>query len=193
MDPLSTASAFATIVGLICNFKSERSLSDKTEYHDFVNWLEEKRHENIIDLVKANNQLSNGIQSFLREDNKLIMSKLNALGDIMSTLSARIEGLSEIAAAVNPGHEISDQCLRILRQLNESESSRFIEIKIRGQSLFQIMDGKGGNIDYEEPRFIEDDLLTLQELGMLRLDYGSKGSRIFYITRRAVEFLKYTK
>ena len=155
--------------------------------------MEEKRHDKVVDLIKANNHLISGIQSFLREDNNVIMNKLNALGDIMSKLSSHIEGLSEIAIAVNPGHALSEQCLKILRQLDDSESSRFIELKLQGHSLFQIMEGKGGNIVYEEQRFIEDDLLTLLELGMLRLDHGSKGSRIFYITRSAVEYLKCIK
>lgn len=190
MDPLSAAGTFASIVGLICNFKSERNSYTSNEYQEFIGWLEEKRHGEIIEIIKANSDLCSGINKFLQEDNKIIKDNLNALGDIMLKLSSRIEGLSGIALAINTRNQISEQSLKILRQFEDSASSFFIEIKLHGRSVFQF--DKGGQIEYEEPRFVEDDILTLLDLGMLRLDYNSKGGRVFYITRNAVEYLKYT-
>ena len=46
--------------------------------------------------------------------------------------------------------------------------------------------GASGNLDVTDPRFIEDDLNTLVELGILRLKHGSKGTKQFVITRQAV-------
>jgi len=58
-----------------------------------------------------------------------------------------------------------------------------------GSNDFIIIGGKGGHIIYDEPQFIEDDLRCLVEIDLLRLDYGSKGSRIFYITRAALRLV----
>lgn len=48
MEPLITAGAFATIIGLICNFKNERRSVSENEYDDFVGWLNEKQHNKQI-------------------------------------------------------------------------------------------------------------------------------------------------
>jgi len=56
MDPLTISMTFATIVGLICNFKSERVSSSKDEYNDFIGWLETKNHNQQIEYrVKGSN------------------------------------------------------------------------------------------------------------------------------------------
>lgn len=48
MDPLSLAGSFATLVGLLANFKAERS---GAELSDFMSWLRESHHEEIDSLV----------------------------------------------------------------------------------------------------------------------------------------------
>ena len=53
-----------------------------------------------------------------------------------------------------------------------------------------LIKGSQKKITYQEPKFMEDDLNTLVELGFLRLDFGSKGSRLFYVTRQALRFMK---
>ena len=53
------------------------------------------------------------------------------------------------------------------------------------------MDGGDGNLQYDEPRLIEDDFDTLVNSNMLRLEYTPKGSRKFLITRAAVTFINH--
>ena len=55
--------------------------------------------------------------------------------------------------------------------------------------MFLIIGGKGGQIEYSEPQFIEDDLNTLLRLGLLNQDYNSKGDPLYIVTRAAVKFL----
>lgn len=47
------------------------------------------------------------------------------------------------------------------------------------------MDGSQEQISFSEPQFIEDDLRSLVDPGLLRLDYNSSGSRLFLFTRMA--------
>ena len=50
-------------------------------------------------------------------------------------------------------------------------------------TTYQTTDGQTKVLTINVPRFIEDDLNTLSELGLLRVDYGSRGDRFFIITR----------
>ena len=52
-----------------------------------------------------------------------------------------------------------------------------------------IIGGKGGEIEYFEPQFIEDDLNVLVSLGLLDLDYNNNGSTLYVVTRYAVKYL----
>ena len=50
-----------------------------------------------------------------------------------------------------------------------------------------LVPSNGEPITYEDERFLHDDLSTLAEYGLLRLDYNSQGSEIFYFTRAAAK------
>jgi hypothetical protein len=190
MEPLSIAGAFATILGLICNFKSEGKAISDNEYKTFLEWLQSKRHDQIIKHIEANICLADSIRHFLHEDNKIILRKLEALDDMAAKIASSIEGLAEISQAIRPTLGLSRQSINILRQLNNSGGSRFTELQVRGNTIFQVVDGAGGaNIDYDEPRFIEDDLLMMVELGVLRLERNAQGRRFFYFTREAAQLL----
>ena len=43
--------SLATIVGLICNFKSERRASSDDEYKEFIGWLNTKQHKLVIEEI----------------------------------------------------------------------------------------------------------------------------------------------
>ena len=48
----------------------------------------------------------------------------------------------------------------------------------------------GGQVIFEEQRFIDDDMNTLVNCGLLRLSYSSKGSEIYSIIMRdATQFI----
>ncbi|ANB16330.1 Hypothetical protein I596_293 [Dokdonella koreensis DS-123] len=42
----------------------------------------------------------------------------------------------------------------------------------------------------DDPRFLEDDLTTLVDLGLLDLSYNSKGGRLFSLKRAAARFVE---
>jgi hypothetical protein len=191
MDPVNVAGAFATIVGLISNYKSENQAISSDEYKAFLEWLQNKHHTEVIQYIEMNSRVVESIKHFLEQDNNLILQKLEAIDNVTAKIASGIEGLAEIAKSVKPNQGLSKQCISILKQLNES-GSHFSELKTGSHPVFLIVDGNGGTINYDEPRFIEDDIRTLVELRLLRLDYDytKSGTRIFYLTREATSLLQ---
>ena len=190
MEPLSMAGVFATIVGLICSFKSERGSASENEYDEFIEWLNEKRHDQIIEYLGKNNSLTESIKAFLTENNETVLKKLNGIDEILSRIASRIDGFSEIVAVIKPNLELSEQCVSLLKQLAESGASSFLEVRDRRRKYLQLHDGGSGKIHFDEPIFLEDDLNVLIEYGFLRLEFIGSGSRVFHLTRQAEKFLQ---
>ena len=183
MEPLTTAAAFASIVSLLGLFKSERRADESATIDQYIDWLRRREHEQLADLIQNNAELSSSLQALLSQQHEEVMSKLHGLDQVLSDVASHIVGFKAIADAMAVESRLSDQAVSILHQLNEANASRFAEIKTLGGTWFQTWDGERKNIEITDGRFIEDDLLSLCELGLLRLDYGSKGTRFFYITR----------
>ena len=104
-----------------------------------------------------------------------------------------MEIFSSLASAVRPSSIFSDQAISIVKQFVESGAREFWEHKVLGPdgTSYHLIGGSG-QLQIAEPRFMEDDLNTLVELGVLRLDFGSRGTRKFIITRQAVQLANST-
>lgn len=170
---------------------AERRAKSDDDYKDFMTWLDTKRHKTIIDEINNNHLLGLGIKNLLKENQELIISKLEGINEILLLVSSKVNGLSEISHAIAPNVGISDQAISILNQLNESGGSFFLEAKNMAGAIYAVGDGKGNKvIEIEESRFVDDDLNQLVQLGLLRLDYNSNGGKLFYFTRSAVKLLQ---
>jgi hypothetical protein len=117
---------------------------------------------------------------------------MNGVDEVMAMVSRKIDGLADIANALHPHSELSEQSIFILSELEKSGASSFIEIKFMGGAVYQFME-TGGQFEPPEPRFIEDDLNVLVTVGFLILNFTSSGGRIFRITRQAVRFIDTTR
>lgn len=189
MDLLTGATAFTTIVGLLCNFKAERSSG---EISDFILWLKEKRHDDVAARIEDNLSLTTQLTEILSTNHEVLIQKLASLDELISSIATQVESFSGLAKAIHPHAELSNQALSVLRQLVDSGAKLFMEHKMMtGEANeYNLMDGAHGPIHYDEPRFIDDDLDILVRLGLLRLEYASQGSRRFLVTREAVHFIK---
>lgn len=188
MEPLSTASAFATIVGLVCNFRSERQSGQQDDYNEFLRWMDNVRHKELIEELNSNVSLAQGVKALLEDNHEQIMVKLKALESSMSAVASHINGLREISQALSPAHGLSDQAFSILKQLYDSGGSFFLELKILGGTSYQVMDASSNNvIEINEERFVEDDLNQLCDLGLLIPDHNRQGHRLFRLTRSAAK------
>ncbi len=190
MEPLATAGAFATIIGLLCNFKSERK---GKKLDEFILWLKEKHHEDIISYIQSQDAVTNEITTLLAREHEEVISRLDQLDAIISTIAAHLNQLPALAISIHPHALISNQAFSVLKQLVKSGAKYLLEDKsLRGEYSvkYLLMEGARGEIKCDEPRFIEDDVESLQSLGLLRLEYGSRGSKKYYVTRSACSFIE---
>ena len=183
MEPITLATSFATIVGLLNAFKSQADAREAKDLNQFLDWLQRHRHDQLVNLIQDNQQLAASLRPLIEGQHDEVMAKLTRLDELLSSVAHHVAEFQPLADASRPATRISDQAVSILRQMNEAEASRFIEGKTREGARYQMMDGTGGVLEVPDSRFIEDDLAILSELGFLRRAYGGRGSRIFIITR----------
>ena len=191
MDPLTLAGSFATIVGLLCNYKGERRNKEDAQLSDFLLWLENSHHNEIKDLIAGNTNICSGIENILKQNHNDLIKTMTEIDNALASFASKVESFSALALAVKPDAELSKQAMEVLEQLISSNCSGFIEIKTNQATILQLLEG--GQINYIEPIFIEDDLSVLNELGLLRVNYNKSGSRVFKITRSAVSVVNATK
>ena len=68
MDPLSGATAFATIVSLVGQYRAERERGNHADPHDFLAWLMESKHDEIRQALESNDRAMMGVTALLSFD-----------------------------------------------------------------------------------------------------------------------------
>jgi len=189
MDPLTLAFSFSTIIGLICNYRSERKQYEEENYSDFLLWLSDTKHEDIKELIESNFEISQGIETLLLENRDLFLKKLEVIEETVLKLSSQIPGLDTLAKAINLHAEVSNQAISVISQLEKTGFSKMLEIE-SDQNIHLIVFGNNLNLNIEEPRFLDHDLNILVNLGLLMKSYNSNGNAIYTLTRNAVKFLE---
>lgn len=187
MDPITASGIFATVIGLICSYRSERSGNDQAEFDDFLVWLDNSHHSELKTLITDNATLSISIKALINSSITDFRDRLEKIDRILAGVAAHIQGVENIAVALRPEVYLSDQAISIAKQFTASGASKFLEIKTMDDTFYECLDGQGG-IQIDELRFIEDDLMKLVNLGFLMLDYNGSGDRLFKITRDCVRF-----
>jgi len=185
MEPITMTTTFASIVGLIGVFKSERRAEESTTLNQYIDWLRRGEHDELVKLILANADLSRSLEALLNQQHSDVMNKLEELDKVLIQVASHLTDFKPIASAMPVQSHLSDQAIDILHQLNAAKASCFMELKTLGGTSYPIWDGNRGNINISESRFIEDDFATLCDLGFLMVDFrGSKGrDRYFTITR----------
>ena len=177
-EPLTLATAFATIVGLINIYRREKGAQEQLDHQKFIEWLEYHHHEDIKDFICNNVVLQNEVDKLLLANDAVIIEKLDVvnatLASLMSQLTAKISGL---VSATIPSAQFSEQSVSILRQFVKSGSSFFTAIPMRGFLLLNLE--MGGNIQYSEPMFLRDDLDKLLSAGLLSQHQTRSGEMQF--------------
>jgi hypothetical protein len=185
---LSMTGAFSTIVGLLCNFKAERS---GASLEQFTEWLKEKHHDDVAEAIQRDRAMSEQLHKLLSGNQQELVEKLSKLDVMLSSVAGQMDEFSGLAKSIYPELQLSGQAISIIRQLVDSGAKMLMEIKVStgGKDEYCFIDGGFGQLKYNEPRFIEDDLLTLVQLGLLRLDMVGTGTRRFHLTRNAISFI----
>ena len=184
MDPLTLSTSFATIIGLICSFKQENKNQDDITTGKFIKWLEYHHHDELKEEISKNNDLAQEINNILHENHEIIISKLNRIDTILSGLASNFNEVKGLVRVLNPYSQISKQAVDILQQFVHSGAEEFFKDEdFEGTTL-------NLPIEVKDQRFLNDDLNTLVEFGLLRIRYGSDGTEFYGITRYAVEFVE---
>jgi hypothetical protein len=181
MEPITVATAFASIVGLIRMYKAEVQEHDGRVFDGYIEWLRRQEHKQLVDLILGNDLLAQSVRDLIEDQHGEVMAKLESLDKVITGVARHIGTFQSLANVIR-GAQLSDQAVSVLHQLNQANSSSFLEIEMMDGNEYEMLD-TSGQIQASEPRFIDDDLLTLCELDLLRLSHNSSGGRIFTITR----------
>jgi hypothetical protein len=186
--PLDLANALASIVGLLGLFKSEAKAGEKQTVDDYLEWLRRHEHQHLADLIRDNSAVSKSLVSLVEGQHEEIMTKLAELDKVLAAVAAHVTGFKAIVASTHTTTILSDQAVSVLRQMNAADASQFLEISLLATGKeYSIFDGSRGEITFQEPRFVEDDLAVLCGMGLLRYEHNGRGDRLFTITRAGAE------
>ena len=188
MDPLTVTSSFATIVGLISNFIAERKNTENLNINEFLAWVSEHGFEDLRTQIESNQKTTISIKALLTESSDVVLERFSQLDNVMASVASEVQGIKDLATAILPNINISNQAINLLRQLEEKQASGFFELKFYGGPTLEVYEG--GELKYEEPRFLEDDLNTLVKLGFLRHKLSPKRENKYGFTRAASEYVK---
>lgn len=184
------ATLFATLVGLICNFRQEKGAREALDHQKFMEWLEYHRHEDLKNLIVGQAALQSEVDKLLRSDMAQMLQKMDELYGIMVAMMGRLEEFKTLAAAAAPKVELSEQAVLILYQFAKSNSETLYHNDY-GSSRWTLQ----GNNDETcmgvyEPRFIKDDLLQLAAMDFLDVEMNSEGGLICRLTRNGSRFVE---
>ena len=189
MEPLTTATALASVLSLIGQFRAERGAENKQDTEEFMSWLHENRHDEIIQLLELNAKTATSIKALLAINHDELVSRLETIDKALALYASRIPEFSDLADVLRPNNKLSDQAISILKQLNDSGGSKLLEAHMGGVIILQVLNGNGGKVVADDERFLEDDLKTLVEFDLLRHDVNSKGNNLYLLTRGASEYV----
>jgi len=133
MDPITTAGAYATIVGLICIFKNERKQKEEQNTEHFLAWLEAQRQGELKEFIIRSTELPSEIDKLLKQDTEEILAKLNDLRDSVISLPSRIENLQQMFQATQSRTERLQMLLHLIseteRAIRQIEKASLILIR----------------------------------------------------------------
>lgn len=191
MDPVSTATVFSTLVSLLADFVGHRNANEGKSFDEFMAWLSERRHEEIKKILEGNADTAVSIKALLGETQREILDRLRSLDQSMASVASGIGAYRDIAEAAHPGVSMSPQAMSILYEFNDSGASKIVCMQFAdGTKSLPVVDGpRSGSLTVTEPRFLEDDLAILVELGFLGLGYNGKGESLYSFRRTAAAFV----
>ena len=190
MEPITGATTFATVVSLVADFVARREANETKDFDAFMAWLQEQRHEELRAQLQSSAGTVVSIKALLSESRTTILERLTSLDQMLSTVAASIPAFQDLAQLARPVVTLSHQAVSVLEQFYDSGASGLLESKRLDGVVLAFLDGAGGSIQFDEPRFIEDDLTGLVKLGLLDLAHNGRGERIFKFKRVAAALVE---
>jgi hypothetical protein len=193
MDPFG---GFIVLVGLLGQFASERRVGETRTFEEFLQWLIETNHEEVVNLIKRSDATVLGIKAILTLETRAIREYLDRIDRNVAVIAEGFEGFAVLAAAIRPFAKLSPDALNFLRDIDRSGSGRMLEARLLAAALpefvpLETYTRAAAHIKYTgDIRFYEDDIGMLLETGLLRLKHNESGKRIFIMTRQASDLVR---
>jgi len=189
MDTLTAANAFATILQLLAVFKQARADRATIDHRDFLNWLSEHHLEQLKQFIANSAVAQSEVDYLLRKENHdAVMARLNEIASSVAAIAHGGSELSGLAKAVVPESEFSEQAISILRQMTLGCNQ---VILLRGSSAEAILSCiEPGEVEYTDPKFLEDDMETLAAHGLLSTRSPTGPGTIYSLTRKGAKFIQ---
>jgi hypothetical protein len=184
MDALSL---FLSILAFLKQFLDSPSNRDIRDLDAFLEFLLDRNQKQVVEGLEANQLLSIKLQGLLKENFSEIQATLDQIAEGLAVLSSSSPLVGELALSISSGEELprfSEQQLRILEGMYiRGDGGLILLSRTLGPNRDLVITG-GGNLRATEPSFVEDDLSTLSQAGLLREDYNSKGEQVWRGTRK---------
>lgn len=192
MDPMSAATVFATTVSLLADFVAHRGAAEGKSFEEFMAWLSEQRHEEIKALLEQSTSTTISINALLGESQREILDRLQSLDRSMAVFAAGFDAYRGLAQATHPSSALSAQAISLLQQFYDSGASKILSAEyLDGSRTLFFVDGPtNGELKITDIRFLDDDLSTLVELGLLGLDKNGRGEHLYLFRRAAASFVQ---
>lgn len=185
MDPLSLSSTFMGLISLCYAYQAN---NDSTNLEGFLQWLYATQQADTARLIEQNESIQTQLNALMAGNHNEVMGKLEKLNNLILSIASRIEGLNGLANSFQLHPELSNQAIRIIKQLVDS-GGEYIWITRYTDSIDYAID-TGEELDIDEPRFFEDDLNVMLSLGLITTDFIDKVDRKYRITRQAVRLVE---
>ena len=189
MEPLSTTTALASIIGLIGQFKSGRDSAKSQDFDEFMQWLAESNHAELKSLIEANHGTTISIKAILHQSQEALGESLSRIDNALAAITTAFAGFGELSKSIRPDAVLSEQAISVLKQIEEKKASKVLLHQRMGGALLLPLDGTGGSIAIPEPRFLESDMQALTSSGLLIPGYNSSGKPLWTYTRQAAAFV----
>jgi hypothetical protein len=190
IDLASASAAFATVIGLIGQFKSGKDGAKSQDFNEFMTFLIESGHAEIRSMIEANQTTTVGIKAVLGQHASQVNEALLKIDTAVAAFASTLDGFADISAGMKPDSVLSGQALSILKQFDSAKASTALERMHKGHSALFLLDGDGEYIEADDHQYLADDLMRLIELRLLRPDYNKSGERLFRYTRAASNLVK---
>ncbi len=189
IDPVSGT---GLILSLIQIFHRERDKTKQANTEELFKWLLEHKFSEIKDSISQNKILTGEIENLLRSNRDELIERFNKLEEMVGVVASGFSDFRKIVSAINPSAELSAQALSIINQFVDSGGRLILTIRHLNGMIIQT-DNRVA-IKVAEFRFLDDDLSTLCNVGLLSFDgYMDSGGERYRITRNAVKFVESIK
>ena len=187
MSPIEASTLFATLVGLICSWKQERSEQATDRFQDFMVWLSHHHFEELRERIFDSEELQRELTALLQQDLSVLSSKLDTITGAISAVADKIDRIGQVSRALGADTEaLSEQAVALIKAFEESGDGRII---VFGQELGCRFVPSGRSFHVIEARFLEADVEALATMGFVELvDLNSSGKPIYALTRPGSRF-----